>query len=54
MQFDFDQEFNKIGLHNSKWESYPENGKHIYSDQADPKYGAERVLPLGRCERGAR
>lgn len=51
MQFNFDEEINKSGTHNTKWEFRPEPGQQVagtlvYNDQSDAKYGAERLLPM--------
>lgn len=51
MLFKFDEEIDKSGMHNSKWEFRPVFGKQhegvqIYGDHAHPKHGANRILPM--------
>lgn len=51
MQFNFDEEIDKTGLHNTKWEFRPEIGKqqagiNIYGDHAHPKHGKDRLVPM--------
>lgn len=47
MTFDFDTEVNKFGINSSKWEFiFDADHNATQSDQAHPKHGAERLLPL--------
>ncbi len=46
MTFDFSEEINKQGTHCLKWEFIPRDDKFVYGDHADPKHGANRMLPM--------
>ena len=46
MTFNLDQEISRQGTNSTKWEfEFGPNGA-AYSDRSDPKYGAERLLPM--------
>ena len=46
MTYNFDAEIDRRGTHSVKWEYIFDNGKPRHTDLADPKYGAERLLPM--------
>ncbi len=46
MTFNFDEEVSRRGTHSIKWEFLLEDKQYIYGDHADPKYGADRILPM--------
>lgn len=46
MIFNFDEEISRKGTHSIKWEFQFEGDELAYSDQTDPKYGPDRLLPL--------
>ena len=46
MTFNLDQEISRQGTNSTKWEfEFGPNGA-AYSDRSDPKYRAERLLPM--------
>ena len=46
MTYSFDEEIDRKGTHCTKWEFISENGKLKYGDHADPRHGADRLLPM--------
>ena len=46
MTFSFDEEIDRKGTHCTKWEFIKESGELRYSDQADARYGPDRLLPM--------
>jgi cystathionine beta-lyase len=46
MTYSFDEEIDRKGTSCIKWEFISENGLLIYGDHADPKHGADRLLPM--------
>ncbi len=46
MNFNFDEEVDRRGTHSVKWEFTFGGDRIAYTDHADPKYGANRVLPM--------
>jgi len=46
MTFNFDTEIDRRGTHSIKWEYVFTNGIPRHTDETNPKFGAERLLPM--------